>query len=419
MPEMTITGRLKHAWNAFQNRDPTGAYTYDLGPGYGRRPDRVRLNLGNERSIVAAIYNRMALDVTSATIQHVKLDENGQFQEIIDSGLNRCFSVEANVDQTGKALVQDIVLSLFDEGVVAVVPVDTTGDPNISGSYDIQTMRTAKILEWYPQHVRLFLYNEQKGRKQELILPKRSVAIIENPLYSVMNEPNSTLKRLVRKLNLLDAIDEQSGSGKLDIVVKLPYAVKSDSRRAQADRRRKDLEEQLAGSKYGVAYIDATENVTQLNRSVENHLMEQIEYLTAELFSQIGLTEAVFNGTADDKVLTNYFSRSIEPITSVILDEGNRKFLTKTARTQRQSLYCFRDPFKYVPVTSIADIADKFTRNEIMTSNEFRQRIGMKASKDPAANELRNKNLSSPTDVKSTAEDQNGGQKQDEQTQKV
>lgn len=397
--EYTFSSRLKHAWNAFlNNKDPTERYR-DVGVGvsYGIRPDRPRLSRGNERSIITSVFNRIALDAASLNIQHVRLDENGRFIETVDSGLNNCLSLEANIDQTGRAFIHDIVISMLDEGSLAIVPVDTSFDPTVSGSYDIHTMRTGKILEWYPAHVRVRLYNDRTGQKDELLLPKKSVGIIENPLYAVVNEPNSTLQRLIRKLNLLDSIDEQSGSGKLDLIIQLPYVIKTDARRQQADKRRKDIEDQLAGSKYGIAYTDGTERITQLNRPVENNLMKQIEYLTSMLYSQLGITQAVLDGSADEKTMINYYNRTIEPIVSAIVDEMKRKFLTKTARSQRQSILFFRDPFKLVPVTEIATIADTFTRNEITTSNEIRQIIGMKPSKDPKADELRNKNLN-PTE---------------------
>ena len=386
--------RWKRTWNAFLNRDPTREYDYNIGAGYSRRPDQVRLNLGNERSIISSVYTRIAMDVAGTTIQHVRLDENGRFLDLIPSGLNNCFNLEANIDQTGRAFIQDIVMSMFDEGCVAIVPVDTTEDPLVTGSYDVLSLRTAKIIQWYPRQVRLRLYNDRTGQKEEITLPKSMVGIIENPLYSVMNEPNSTLRRLIHKLNLLDAIDEQSSSGKLDLIIQLPYVVKSEARKRQAEERRLAIENQLSGSKYGIAYTDGTEHITQLNRSVENNLMGQIEYLTTMLYSQLGLTQSVFDGTADAKVLTNYFSRSIEPIVGAIVNESNRKFLTKTARSQRQAVFYFRDPFKFIPVDQISEMADKFTRNEIMTSNEVRQIIGMKASNDPNADQLRNKNLS-------------------------
>lgn len=393
--EITFGSRLKHAWNAFMNRDPTDYYR-SVGMGYSYRPDRVRMTRGNERSIVTSVYNRIALDASSVDIVHSRLDEDDRFIEIIDSGLNSCLNLGANIDQTGRAFIQDVVMSMLDEGCVAIVPVDTTINPTVTGSYDINSMRTAKILEWYPEHVRVRLYNDRSGQKEEIILPKNTVAIVENPLYAVINEPNSTMQRLIRKLNLLDAIDEQSGSGKLDLIIQLPYVVKTEARRKQAENRRKDIEMQLAGSKYGIAYTDGAERITQLNRAVDNNLMSQIEYLTSMLYSQLGITQGVLDGTADEKTMLNYYHRTIEPILASIVDEMKRKFLTKTARSQKQSILFFRDPFKLVPVSEISEMADKFTRNEIMTSNEIRQKIGMKPSDDPKADELRNSNLSAP-----------------------
>lgn len=391
---MSFGSRLKHAWNAFTGTDYT---TYqDVGPGYSSRPDRIRLTKGNERSIITSVYNRIALDVAALNVQHIRLDENGRFLSVIQDGLNTCLTVEANIDQTARAFIQDIVVSMLDEGCVAIVPVDTTYDPSVTGSYDIQTMRVGKILDWYPQHVRVRLYNERTGAKENILVPKSTVAIVENPLYAVVNEPNSTMQRLIRKLNLLDVIDEQSGSGKLDLIIQLPYVIKTEARRQQAENRRKDIEAQLSGTKYGIAYADGTERITQLNRSVNNNLMSQIEYLTSMLYSQLGITQSILDGTADEKTMLNYNNRTIEPIISAIVDEMKRKFLTKTARSQSQSISFFRDPFKLVPVNDIAEIADKFTRNEIMTSNEIRQVIGMKPSDDPRADELRNKNLSAP-----------------------
>lgn len=393
---MSFGSRLKHAWNAFTGTDYT---TYqDVGPGYSSRPDRIRLTRGNERSIITSVYNRIALDVAALNVQHIRLDENGRFLSVIQDGLNTCLTVEANIDQTARAFIQDIVVSMLDEGCVAIVPVDTTYDPSVTGSYDIQTMRVGKILDWYPQHVRVRLYNERTGTKENILVPKSTVAIIENPLYAVVNEPNSTMQRLIRKLNLLDVIDEQSGSGKLDLIIQLPYIIKTEARRQQAENRRKDIEAQLSGTKYGIAYADGTERITQLNRSVNNNLMSQIEYLTSMLYSQLGITQSILDGTADEKTMLNYNNRTIEPIISAIVDEMKRKFLTKTARSQSQSISFFRDPFKLVPVNDIAEIADKFTRNEIMTSNEIRQVIGMKPSDDPRADELRNKNLSAPSE---------------------
>ena len=395
--EMTLGSRLRHAWNTFLSRDPL-SYRYSFGPSYSYRPDRPIFSRGNERSIVTSVYNRIALDVSSMTIQHVRLDENDRFKEVIESGLNNCLNLEANIDQTGRAFVQDIVMSMLDEGCVAIVPVDTTFNPKETGSFDISTMRTGKILEWYPQHVKVRVYNDRKGEKEDILVPKSTVAIVENPFYSVMNEPNSTMQRLIRKLNLLDAIDEQSGSGKLNLIIQLPYVIKTAARRQQAEERRKDIEEQLSGSKYGVAYTDGTEHVVQLNRPVDNNLMSQIEYLTSMLYSQLGLTQTIMDGSADDKTMLNYLTRTVEPILSAIVDEMKRKFLTKTARSQKQSILFFRDPFKLVPVGEIAEISDKMTRNEIMTSNEIRQKIGMKPSTDPKADELRNSNLSAPAE---------------------
>lgn len=391
----TFGTRLKHAWNVFMNRDPT-LYYRELGMGYSYRPDRPRFTRGNERSIVTSVYNRIALDVAAINIQHVRLDNDGRFLSVIESSLNQCLSLAANTDQTGRAFLQDVVMSMMDEGCVAIVPVDTDDDPDMTGSYKIETMRTGKILDWYPEHVKVRVYNERTGRKQDILVSKSSVAIIENPLYAVINEPNSTMQRLIRKLNLLDVVDEQSSSGKLDLIIQLPYVIKTEARRQQAEQRRKDIETQLSGSKYGIAYTDGTERITQLNRSVENNLMKQIEYLTSMLYSQLGITQSILDGTADEKTMLNYYNRTIEPIISAIVDEMKRKFLTKTARSQLQSISFFRDPFKLVPVADLSEIADKFTRNEIMSSNEFRQIIGMKPSADPKADELRNKNLSEP-----------------------
>lgn len=388
--------RLKHAWNAFFNRDPT-SYR-DIGGSYSYRPDRPRFTRGNEKSIVTSVYNRIALDVAAINIQHVRLDDNGRFLESMKTSLNDCLTLEANLDQTSRAFFQDVVISMFDEGCVAIVPVETSADPDKTGSYDIYSMRTGKILEWFPKHVRVRVYNELTGKKEDIVLSKDSVAIVENPLYAVINEPNSTMQRLIRKLNLLDFIDEQSSSGKLDLIIQLPYVIKTEARRQQAELRRKDIENQLSGSKYGIAYTDGTERITQLNRPVENNLMKQIEYLTNLLYSQLGLTQTIMDGSADDKTMLNYYNRTIEPIVSAIVDEMKRKFLTKTARSQLQSIWFFRDPFKLVPVADIAEIADKFTRNEIMTSNEIRQIVGMKPSEDPRADELRNKNLSEPSE---------------------
>ena len=392
--EMSFGSRLKHAWNAFTGNIQMNYR--DLGMSYSYRADRPRMSRGNERSIVTSVYNRIALDVAALNVQHVRLDENGRFLSVIDDGLNNCLTLEANVDQTARSFIQDVVISMFDEGSVAIVPVDTTTDPNVSGSYDIQSLRVGQILDWYPQYIRARVYNEQTGRKEDIVVPKSAVAIIENPLYAVINEPNSTMQRLIRKLNLLDVIDEQSGSGKLDLIIQLPYVIKTEARRQQAEKRRVEIERQLAGSKYGIAYTDGTERITQLNRSVENNLMKQIEYLTSMLYSQLGITQGILDGTADDRTKLNYDNRTIEPILSAIVDEMKRKFLTKTARSQKQSILFFRDPFRLVPINDIAEIADKMTRNEIMTSNEIRQKIGMKPSKDPKADELRNSNLSAP-----------------------
>ena len=401
--EIAIGSRFKHAWNAFvNNRDPT-VYYQDTGPGYSYRPDRPRLTRGNERSIITSVYNRIALDVASINIQHCKLDEDGRYLHTVDSSLNKCLNLTANIDQTGRAFVQDIVMSMLDEGCVAIVPVDTTADPKLTESYDILSMRTGKILEWFPKDVRVRLYNEEKGQKEDIILPKRTIGIVENPLYAVINEPNSTMQRLIRKLSLLDVTDEQTASGKLNIIIQLPYVIKSEARRQQAEQRRKEIEMQLSGNKYGIAYTDGTEKITQLNRSVENNLMKQVEYLTNLLLSQLGITQAILDGTADDKTMLNYYSRTIEPIVAAIVDEMERKFLSKTARSQNQSIKFFRDPFKLVPVNDIAEIADKFTRNEIMTSNEIRQIVGLKPSDDPKADQLINSNLNQPEKAKSSA----------------
>lgn len=392
---MGFTNRLQHAWNAFMNRSPTNYY-HNVGDSYTYRPDRIRLARRNERSIVTSVYNRIALDVSAIDIKHVRLDENNRFKEEVSSGLNNCLTLDANLDQTGRAFMQDVVMSLLDEGSVAIVPTDTTFNPDVTSSYDILTMRVGKIVEWYPNKVMVRVYNEKSGKRQDIIVPKSTVAIIENPLYAVMNEPNSTMQRLIRKLNLLDAIDEQSGSGKLDLIIQLPYVIKTDARRQQAEQRRKDIEMQLAGSKYGIAYTDGTERVTQLNRPVENNLMKQIEYLTSMLYSQLGITQSILDGTADDKTMLNYYNRTIEPIIAAIVDEMKRKFLTKTARSQQQSIVFVRNPFNLVPVNDIAEIADKFTRNEIMTSNEIRQIIGMMPSDDPKADKLVNSNIAQP-----------------------
>ena len=407
---MGIIDRFQRGWNAFiNNRDPTVHYQ-EYGNGYSYRPDRPRFTRGNERSIVTSVYNRIALDVAAINIYHCKLDEDNRFIEIINSKLNSCLNLEANIDQSGRAFVQDIVMSMLNEGCVAIVPVDTSRDPEVTDSYEIHTMRTGKIVEWYPSRVRVSVYNDRVGRREEITLPKDTVAIIENPLYAVINEPNSTMQRLIRKLNLLDVIDEQSGSGKLDLIIQLPYVIKSPARKQQAEERRKDIEMQLAGSKYGIAYTDGTERITQLNRSVDNNLMKQIEYLTNLLYSQLGITQSIMDGSADEKAMLNYYDRTVEPIVSAIVDEMKRKFLTKTARTQLQSISYFRNPFKLIPVNDLAEIADKMTRNEIMTSNEIRQIIGMKPSKDPNADQLRNANLNHPDEGQAQVEEiQNGG----------
>lgn len=392
---MGFIERVQRGWNAFRNRDPTPNYR-DMGISYSYRPDRIRLTRGNERSIVTSIFNRIALDASSVNIKHCKLDENERFVSVVNSGLNSCLNLEANIDQTGRAFMQDVVMSMLDEGCVAIVPTDTSLDPNITSSYDILSLRTGKIIEWYPDKVKVRAYNEHTGKKEDIIVKKSTVAIVENPLYAVINEPNSTMQRLIRKLSLLDITDEQTASGKLDLIIQLPYVIKTEARRQQADQRRKDIEMQLAGSKYGIAYTDGTEKITQLNRSLENNLLKQVESLTNTLYSQLGITQTILDGTADEKTMLNYNNRTIEPIVSAIVDEMKRKFLTKTARTQHQSIMFFRDPFKLVPVNNIAEIADKFTRNEILTSNEIRQIIGMKPSDDPKADELINSNIAQP-----------------------
>ena len=402
--EIAFGSRVKNAWNAFvNNRSPTKSY-WDYGSSYSYRPDRARFSRGNERSIVTSVYNRIALDVASINIQHVRLDANGRFVSSINSRLNQCLTLEPNIDQTGRSFMQDVVMSMLDEGCVAIVPVDTDTDPTVTGSYDILSMRTGKVMEWYPQHVRVRVYNERTGNKEDIRLPKSSVAIIENPLYAVINEPNSTMQRLIRKLNLLDSIDEQSGSGKLDLIIQLPYVIKTEARRQQAENRRKDIEMQLAGSKYGIAYTDGTERITQLNRPVENNLMKQIEYLTSMLYSQLGITQTILDGTADEQTMLNYQIRTIEPIISAIVDEMERKFLTKTARSQNQSIAFFNDPFKFVTVNKIAEIANALNRNGITTANEIRQKIGMKPSDDPKADQLVNSNISQPTDTPTVEE---------------
>lgn len=396
---MALMDRLKHAWNIFKNKDPTQV-NWNIGPSYGYRPDRMRYTRGNERSIVTAVYNRIAMDVAAVNLKHIRLDENDRYKETIDSGLNNCLSVEANLDQTGRAFIQDLVASMLDEGCVAAVPTDADDEPEDSGNFKVYTLRTGKILEWYPRYVKVEVYNEQEGQRQRIIIPKSTVPLIENPMYSVMNEPNSIYQRLVRKLTLLDVVDEQTSSGKLDLIIQLPYIIKTEARREQAEKRRKDIEKQLSEGKYGIAYTDGTERITQLNRPVENNLMKQIEYLTSMFFSQLGITQSILDGTADEKTMLNYYNRTIEPILSAIADEMKRKFLTPTARSQKQTIAYFRDPFKLVPVNDIAEIADKFTRNEIMTSNEIRQVIGMKPSSDPNADVLRNKNLSDSSNAR-------------------
>lgn len=395
---MGLLDRFKSAWNAFSNREPTISYR-EVGPGYSYRPDRTRYSRGHEKTLINSIINRIAMDAAAINIHHIRLDKNERFKEIIKSGLNTCLTLEANIDQTGRAFRQDMIMSMLDEGCVAVVPIDTTVNPTKSDSYSIESMRVGKILEWFPSYVRIQVYNDRKGYREDIMLPKHAVAIIENPLYAVMNEPNSTLQRLVRKLSLLDVVDEQSSSGKLDLIIQLPYVVKTVARKQQAEERRKDIEQQLTGSKYGVAYTDGTERITQLNRPVENNLMKQVEYLTNLLYSQLSITQSIMDGTADEKTMLNYYNRTIEPILSASVDEMARKFLTKTARTQGQTIAFFRDPFKLVPVNDLSEIADKFTRNEIMTSNEFRQVIGMKPSEDPNADVLRNKNLRAPSEM--------------------
>lgn len=401
MAKLSFGSRLKSAWNIFLNRDPT--YNYDLGAGYYYRPDRTRLTRGVDRSIITSIFNRISLDVASISIKHVKLDDKDRYVETIDSDLNNCLTLEPNIDQTSRAFIQDVVLSMFDEGSVAIVPVDTDIDP-ATGSYKILTMRTAKIVQWYPQHVQINVYNDRTGQREDVVVSKSDVAIIENPFYAVMNEPNSTVQRLIRKLNLLDVVDEQASSGKLDLIIQLPYVIKSEARKKQANERRAEIENQLRGSKYGIAYTDGTEHITQLNRPAENNLMGQVEYLTNLAYSQLGITQSIMDGTAEESVMTNYFDRTIEPIVSAIVDEIKRKFLTKTARSQRQSIKFFRDAFRLVPVSQTAELADKFTRNEIMTSNEIRQVIGLTPSDNPEADELRNKNLSKPSDYQDDPE---------------
>lgn len=396
--ETSFNSRLRHAWNVFLNKDPTESRS-NWGISSSRRPDRVQMTRGNERSIITSVYTRIALDAAALDIQHVELDEDSRFIATVKSSLNTCLTLEANLDQTHRSFMQDVIMSLLDEGCVAIVPVDTTFDPTQSGAYDIVSMRVGRIIDWKPDEVRVNLYNEKTGLKQDIWVPKTVAAIVENPLYAVLNEQNSTMQRLIRKLNILDSIDEQSGSGKLDLIIQLPYVIKSEQRRIQADKRRRDLEDQLAGSKYGIGYTDGTEKITQLNRPVENNLMAQIQYLTSMLYGQLGITQSVMDGTADEQTMLNYHNRTIEPILSAVVDEMKRKFLTKTARSQNKSIVIFRNPFKLVPVNTLTEFADKFTRNEIASSNEIRQLIGWKPSKDPKANELRNKNLSEPSGV--------------------
>lgn len=408
--KLTLGSRLMNAWNVFKNnRDPTEDYTFRYnGSGSSYRPDRPRLTRGNAKSISASVFNRIALDVASIDIKHCRLDEDERFVEIIKSDLNECLTLSANLDQTNRAFIQDAVLTMFDKGVIAIVPVDTSMDPNSTNSYDILSMRVGEILEWYPANVKVRLYNEQTGKKEDLILAKEDVAIIENPFYTVVNDTNSTLQRLKRKLSLLDVTDEKTASSKLDLIIQLPYIIKSDARKRQAEERRKQIEDQLAGSTYGIAYTDGTEKITQLNRSVENNLMSSVEYLTNQFFAQMNITQSILDGTADEKTMLNYNNRTIEPIISAIVNELKRKFLTKTARTQGQSICFFRDPFRLVPVNDIAEIADKLTRNEVMTSNEIRQIVGMKPSNDPKADQLINSNISQPTDEQNYPEHDEG-----------
>ena len=402
---MGFVEKIRNSWNAFRNRDPTMFYN-EPGMSYTYRPDRVRFSRGNERSIVTSVYNKIAMDVAAVDIRHCRIDENGRYIEDVNSDLNTCLTLEANIDQTHRAFRQDVVMSMFDEGAIAIVPIEAKGDPTIGASFDIRSMRVAKIVEWFPRSVKVEVYNDQTGRKEQLIFPKKSVAIVENPLYSVINEPNSTMKRLIRKLNLLDAIDEQSGSGKLDLIIQLPYVVKGELKEQQAEKRKNAIIDQLKGP-YGIAYIDGTEKITQLNRPVENNLMKQIEYLTNMLYSQIGITPAIMDGTADEKTMLNYNNRTIEPIVAAITDAMKRNFLSKTARSQGQTIMAFRDPFKLVPINNIAEIADKFTRNEILTSNEVRQIIGFKPSSDPKADQLLNSNIShSPEELEASGNDQ-------------
>ena len=403
MEKLSLFSRAKKAWNVFLNKDPTKDY-FNYGGSFSYRPDRVRLTRGNERTMVTSVYNRISMDCAAIDIRHVKQDEDGRYLETIDSDLNNCLTVEANLDQTARSFKQDIVLSMFDEGCVAIVPVDTIDSPDLTESYKIITMRTGKIVQWYPYHIRVSLYNERTGQREEITIPKRNAAIVENPLYAVINEPNSTMQRLIRKLSLLDAVDEQSSAGKLDLIIQLPYIIKTEARRKQAEQRRSDIVKQLEGSKYGIAYTDGTEHITQLNRPVENNLMKQIEYLTSMLYSQLGITQEILDGTANEATMLNYYTRTIEPIVSAIADEMKRKFLSKTARSQHQSIEFFRDPFSLVPVSQIAEITDKMTRNEVMTSNEIRQIIGMRPSNDPKADQLHNSNINQSAEETVTEE---------------
>lgn len=397
---MGLVDRLKHSWNAFTNVDETQRiHSYAYGGSYGVPPGRVRLNSYNERSIISSIYTRLGIDVAAVDIRHVRLDENGRYLDDVDSGLSNCLTLEANIDQPARAFRQDAAMTLFDKGVIALVPVDTTLDPTVSGSYEINTMRVGEVITWYPKHVTVRIYNDSTGRVEDILLSKKVVAIVENPLYSVMNEPNSTLQRLIRKLTMLDSVDEQSSSGKLDLIIQLPYVIKSEARRQAAETRRKDIEVQLKGSQYGIAYTDGTEKITQLNRPAENNLQGQVEYLTSMLYSQLGLTEEVFNGTADEAAMLSYYNRTIEPVLAALAEGMTRTFLTKTARTQRQSVIYIRNPFKLVAVKDVAEIADKFTRNEVLTPNEVRSVIGFKPVTDPNADELRNRNLPEPVPV--------------------
>ena len=411
---MGLSTRIRHAWNAFTGQGSDAFFPYGTAS-YGGRPDRVRLNYSNERSIISSIYTRLSIDVAAVNIRHVRLDDSDRYAGDMESGLNQCLTVEANLDQAPRALRQDIAMTLFDKGVAAIVPVDTTLNPKVSGGFDIRTMRVGEVVSWYPRHVKLNLYNENTGKREHITLEKKFVAIVENPLYAVMNEPNSTLQRLIKKLNMLDAVDEASSSGKLDLIIQLPYVIRSEARRQQADQRRKDIEFQLKGSQYGIAYTDGTEKVTQLNRPAENNLLKQVEFLTAMLYGQLGLTEAVMNGTADEKTMLNYNNRTIEPVLDAITEAMNRTFLTKTARSQKQSIMYFRDPFKLVPIKEMAEIADKFARNEIVSSNEIRQVIGFKPSTDPKADELRNSNMPAPSETATSqpsieeGDSQNGG----------